>query len=110
VKRVAAARTPAERLELIRTYLLDLLPADLQAEVRIRAAGREPPSWEHRRRAGAPEGLGSYGGYQDLIFAHDPAPGEQAGRRQLLQQYFGLDTIGMLAIWRHWLGRAAPPS
>ena len=34
-----AARTPAERLELVRAYLLDLLPADLQAEVRIGAAG-----------------------------------------------------------------------
>jgi transcriptional regulator with XRE-family HTH domain len=35
----AAARTPAERLELVRAYLLDLLPADLQAEVAIGAAG-----------------------------------------------------------------------
>jgi transcriptional regulator with XRE-family HTH domain len=35
----AAARTPAERLELARAYLMDLLPADLQAEVRIGAPG-----------------------------------------------------------------------
>jgi transcriptional regulator with XRE-family HTH domain len=35
-----AARTPAERLELVRAYLLDFLSADLQAEVRIGAAGR----------------------------------------------------------------------
>ena len=43
----AAGRTPAERLELVRTYLMDLLPEELQAEVRVvagvgvgRAAGR----------------------------------------------------------------------
>jgi transcriptional regulator with XRE-family HTH domain len=35
----AAARTPAERLELVRAYLTDLLPADLQTEVAIVAAG-----------------------------------------------------------------------
>ena len=35
----AAARSPAERLELARAYVMDLLPADLQAEVRVVAAG-----------------------------------------------------------------------
>jgi hypothetical protein len=35
----AAARTPAERLELVRAYLTDLLPGDLQTEVAIGAAG-----------------------------------------------------------------------
>jgi len=33
-----AARTPAERLELVHAYVMDLLPANLQAEVRIGAA------------------------------------------------------------------------
>jgi len=34
------ARTPTVRLELVRAYLLDLLQEDMQAEVRIWAAGR----------------------------------------------------------------------
>jgi transcriptional regulator with XRE-family HTH domain len=45
-----AARMPAERLELVRAYVMDLLPANLQAEVRIgaatgagRASGRARP-------------------------------------------------------------------
>jgi hypothetical protein len=29
---------------------------------------------------------------------------------RLLLQYCRLDTAAMLAVWRHWLGRAAPPS
>ena len=35
----AAARSPAERLELARAYLTDLLPEGLRAEVRVVAAG-----------------------------------------------------------------------
>jgi hypothetical protein len=73
-------------------------------------AGKEPSSRKHQHDAGAPEGLGSYGGYQDLLFAPDPAPEEQASRRQLLLQCCRLDTAAMVMVWWHWLGRSAPPS
>ncbi len=52
------------------------------------------------------EGVGAMRVYQDFIFATNPAPDEQANRRQLLLQYCGLDTAAMVMIWRHWLGRA----
>ena len=47
--------------------------------------------------------------YQDLLFAPNPSPGVQAGRRWLLLQYCRLDTAAIVAIWAHWLGQAAPP-
>ena len=54
-------------------------------------------------------GVGAVRVYQDLLFASEPAPKEQAGRRQLLLQYRRLDTAAIVAIWAHWLGQAAPP-
>lgn len=47
------------------------------------------------------EGVGTVRVYQDLVFAPDPAPEEQASRRQLLLQYCRLDTAAMVMIWRH---------
>jgi hypothetical protein len=48
------------------------------------------------------EGVGAVRVYQDLIFTTNPAPGEQASRRELLLQYCQLDTAAMVMIWRHW--------
>ena len=56
------------------------------------------------------EGTGAIRVYQDLVFAPNPAPREQASRRQLLLQYRRLDTAAMVMVWRHWLGQVAPPS
>jgi hypothetical protein len=56
------------------------------------------------------EGVGAVRAHQDLVFAHNPAPGAQAGRRQLLLQYCQLDTSAMVMIWRHWLGQDASPA
>ena len=55
-------------------------------------------------------GVGAVRAYRGLPFAPGPAPGVQAGRRQLLLAYNGLDSAAMVMVWRHWLGRAAPPS
>jgi hypothetical protein len=55
------------------------------------------------------EGTGAIRVYQDLLFASNCTPKEQESRRQLLLQYCRLDTAAMAMIWRHWLGRAAPP-
>jgi hypothetical protein len=56
------------------------------------------------------EGTGAIRMYQDLLFSSSSTPGVQANRRQLLLQYCQLDTAAMVAIWRHWLGRATPAS
>jgi hypothetical protein len=53
------------------------------------------------------EGVGAVRVYQDLIFTTNPAPGEQACRRQLLLQYCQLDTAAMVMVWRHWIEKAA---
>jgi hypothetical protein len=42
------------------------------------------------------EGTGAIRVYQDLLFAPDPAPEEQASRRLLLLQYCRLDTAAMV--------------
>ena len=54
------------------------------------------------------EGTGAIRMYQEMIFAPNSTAEERETRRRLLLQYCKLDTLGMLAIWRHWLGRAAP--
>jgi hypothetical protein len=56
------------------------------------------------------EGTGAVRVYQEMTFGAAQSPGEQASRRQLLLQYCQLDTAAMVMTWRHWLGRAAPPS
>jgi hypothetical protein len=54
------------------------------------------------------EGTGAIRVYQNMILGADQSPGVQARRRQLLLQYCRLDTIAMVMIWTHWLGRATP--
>jgi hypothetical protein len=45
------------------------------------------------------EGAGAVHACQGLVFAPDPAPGVQAGRRRLLPQCYRLDTAAMVAVW-----------